>query len=424
MKVLVVGSGGREHALAWKLAQSPLLDRLYCAPGNAGMAGLGELVDIPADDIPALLAFAQKEGIGLTVVGPEIPLVAGIVDEFSAAGLKVFGPTREAAQMEGSKAFAKRLMLEAGIPTGQAGIFEEYQAALAYLRSLGAPVVVKADGLAAGKGVIVADSLEMAEEALRECMVDNRFGEAGSQVLIEEFLEGQEASLLTLVDGEDILPLAPAQDYKRIGDGDAGPNTGGMGSYCPVPALDPDTYDRVVKEVLQPTASALARRGIHFRGILYAGVILTAQGPKVLEYNVRFGDPETQAVLPRLRSDLLEAMLAVVEGRLGDLELEWSDQPCVTLVMASGGYPDDYAKGFVIEGLEQAAAMGGVAVFHAGTALDGNGRVTTAGGRVLNVSAWGESFAAAREKVYEAAAKISFKDAYYRKDIALRVVEA
>ncbi len=315
-------------------------------------------------------------------------------------------------------------MMEAGIPTGRAEIFEDYDSALKYLRSLGAPVVVKADGLAAGKGVIIADSLEVGEEALRECMVDNRFGEAGSQVLIEEFLEGQEASLLTLVDGETILPLAPAQDYKRIGDGDAGPNTGGMGSYCPVPALDPATYNRVVEEVLKPSAYALVKRGIHFRGILYAGVILTADGPKVLEYNVRFGDPETQAVLPRLRSDLLEAMLAVAEGRLAGLELDWSDEPCVTLVMASGGYPGDYEKGFVISGLEEAAAMDGVAVFHAGTRMDENGQVVTAGGRVLNVSGWGRDFAAARARAYAAARKISFKDAYYRTDIALRVVES
>jgi phosphoribosylamine--glycine ligase len=410
MKVLVVGGGGREHALAWKLAQSPRLSKLYCAPGNAGMAGLGEMVDIGAEDIPALQAFAVREGIDLTVVGPEMPLVDGIVDAFSAAGLKVFGPSREAAQMEGSKAFAKRLMLEEGIPTGRAEIFEDYDSALKYLRSLGAPVVVKADGLAAGKGVIIADSLEMGEEALRQCMVDGRFGAAGSQVLIEEFLEGQEASLLTLVDGETILPLAPAQDYKRIGDGDAGPNTGGMGSYCPVPVLDPATYDQVVEEVLQPSARALAKRGIHFRGILYAGVILTADGPKVLEYNVRFGDPETQAVLP--------------EGRLSDVDLVWSDEPCVTLVMASGGYPGDYQQGFVISGLEEAAAMDGVAVFHAGTRLDGDGRVVTAGGRVLNVSGWGRDFAAAREKAYAAARKISFEGAYYRKDIALRVVQS
>jgi phosphoribosylamine---glycine ligase len=423
MKVLVVGGGGREHALAWKLAQSPRLSRLYCAPGNAGTAGLGETVDIAAEDIGGLKDFAAREAIDLTVVGPEVPLVGGIVDAFAAAGLKTFGPNREAAQMEGSKAFAKRLMQEAGIPTGRAEVFEDYDSALKYLGTLEPPLVVKADGLAAGKGVIIAEDMETARAALGECMVDNRFGDAGSQVLIEEFLTGQEASLLTLVDGETILPLAPAQDYKRIGDADAGPNTGGMGSYSPVPALDPATYDRVVEEVLRPTARALVKRGIHFQGILYAGVILTEQGPKVLEYNVRFGDPETQAVLPRLSSDLLEAMLAVAGGRLDGLELEWSDEPCVTLVMASGGYPGDYRKGFVISGLEEAAAMEGVAVFHAGTRLDPEGRVVTAGGRVLNVSAWGPDFASARARAYAAAAQISFQDAYYRSDIALRVVE-
>ena len=424
MKVLVVGGGGREHALAWKLKQSPRLSGLFCAPGNAGTAGLGENVDIAAEDIEGLRAFASREGIDLTVVGPEAPLVGGIVDAFEAAGLKAFGPRREAARMEGSKAFAKRLMLEEGIPTGRAEVFEDHAGASRYLRSLEPPLVVKADGLAAGKGVIICEDLDRAEEALRECMVEGRFGEAGSRVLIEEFLTGQEASLLTLVDGEAILPLAPAQDYKRVGDADTGPNTGGMGSYSPVPALDPAAYDRVVEEVLRPTAKALVKRGIHFRGVLYAGVILTGEGPKVLEFNVRFGDPETQAVLPRLKSDLLEAMLAVAEGRLDGLELEWSEGPCVTVVMASGGYPGDYAGGFVISGLEEASAMDGVAVFHAGTGLDPEGRVVTSGGRVLNVSAWGADFASARARAYAAAERISFTDAYYRSDIALRVVEA
>jgi len=423
MKVLVVGSGGREHALAWKIAQSPLLGGLYCAPGNAGTAALGRNLDIGPGDLPALLDFALKEGIDLTVVGPEAPLVAGIADAFAEAGLMVFGPTREGARMEGSKAFAKELMLEEGIPTGRAETFVDLERALGYVRSQEPPLVVKADGLAAGKGVTVAATLEEAEDALRACLQERRFGGAGDKVLVEEFLEGQEASLLTLVDGEDILPLEPAQDYKRIGEGDTGPNTGGMGSYSPVPALDEDSYRRVVEEILRPTARALVKRGIHFRGILYAGVILTAEGPKVLEFNVRFGDPETQAVLPRLRSDLLEAMLAVCEGKLSGLGLEWAPEPCVTVVIASGGYPGDYAKGHAVKGLEEAARVPGVVVFHAGTALGPGGEVLTAGGRVFNVSAWGEDFRAAREKAYAAAEKISFEDRYYRGDIALRVID-
>jgi len=423
MKVLVVGSGGREHVLAWKLAQSPLLEELYCAPGNAGTAKLGRNVDIGAEDIPALLDFALGEGVDLTVVGPEAPLVAGLVDRFEEAGLRVFGPGREGARMEGSKSFAKRLMLEEGIPTGRAEIFADYEEARRYLRSVGAPVVVKADGLAAGKGVTVAADLEEAEAALRACMLEGRFGNAGEVVLIEEFLEGQEASLLTLVDGEDILPLAPAQDYKRIGDGDTGPNTGGMGSYSPVPVLDEADYRRAVEEILRPTARALSKRGIRFRGVLYAGIILTVEGPKVLEFNVRFGDPETQAVLPRLRGDLLQAMLAVCSGELAGLRLEWDRRPCVTVVIASGGYPGDYNKGFTISGLEEAEEVPGVTVFHAGTAVGAQGEVLTAGGRVLNVSALGEDFRQARQRAYEAAERISFQDRYFRRDIALRVVE-
>ncbi len=422
MKVLVVGSGGREHALAWKLAQSPLLEKLYCAPGNAGTARLGMNVDIKAEDMTSLLQFAEREGVDLTVVGPEAPLVAGLADLFEEAGLKVFGPGREGARMEGSKAFAKRLMLEEGIPTGRAEIFEDHGEALGYLRSVGAPVVVKADGLAAGKGVTVAADLREAEAALAACMLEGRFGAAGEVVLIEEYLEGQEASLLTLVDGEDSLPLAPAQDYKRIGDGDSGPNTGGMGSYSPVPALDDGSYRRVVEEILRPTARALAKRGIRFRGVLYAGIILTEEGPKVLEFNVRFGDPETQAVLPRLRSDLLQAMLAVCSGELSSLRLEWSEQPCVTVVMASGGYPGDYRKGLPVRGLEVAEEVPGVTVFHAGTAVGPGGEVLTAGGRVLNVTALGDDFLQARQRAYEAARLIGFEDVYYRSDIALRVI--
>jgi phosphoribosylamine---glycine ligase len=423
MKVLVVGGGGREHALTWKIAQSPLVDRIYCAPGNAGMAELAECVDIGAEDIESLARFAADKKIDLTVVGPEAPLVAGISDLFQARGLAVFGPGREAARMEGSKDFAKQLMLEAGVPTGKAEVFTDYDSAEACVRNGGAPYVVKADGLAAGKGVVIAQDDRAAYEALKSCFLDRSFGAAGDKVLIEEFLEGQEVSILCFVDGEDILPMAPAQDYKRIGDGDSGPNTGGMGSYSPVPVLSEDEYRRAVEEILRPTARALAARGIHYRGILYAGLILTADGPKVLEYNVRFGDPETQAVLPRLESDIVETMLAVVEGRLSGQELSWRDDPCVTVVVASGGYPGDYRKGYPITGLNEAGALDGVTVFHAGTSLGEKGEVLTSGGRVLGVSALGKDFAAARERAYEAAGMIDFTGVYYRRDIALRTLE-
>jgi phosphoribosylamine---glycine ligase len=423
MRVLVVGGGGREHALTWKIAQSPLVDGIWCAPGNAGMAAIAECVNIKAEDIEMLAAFAEERKIDLSVVGPEAPLVAGIADLFHERGLAVFGPNREAAQMEGSKDFAKRLMLEAGVPTGRAEVFTSYDAAEACIKNGSAPYVVKADGLAAGKGVIIARDDRAAYEALKACFVDRSFGEAGDKVLVEEFLEGQEVSILCFVDGEDILPMAPAQDYKRVGDGDSGPNTGGMGSYSPVPVLSADDYRRAVEEVLKPTAKALSARGIHFKGILYAGLILTADGPKVLEYNVRFGDPETQAVLPRLESDIVEAMLAVVEGRLAGASLEWSDDPCVTVVAASGGYPGDYEKGYPITGLDAAGSLAGVTVFHAGTRLGEGGEVLTDGGRVLGVSALGADFAAAREKAYEAIEKISFTGIYYRRDIALRTLE-
>jgi len=423
MKILVVGGGGREHALTWKIAQSNLVDAIWCAPGNAGMAAVAECVDIGAEDIDGLAGFAQDKGIDLTVVGPEAPLVAGIADIFQDRGLAVFGPGREAARMEGSKDFAKRLMLDAGVPTGNAEVFRDYESAEACIMNNKAPHVVKADGLAAGKGVVIAQDDKAAYQALKACFVDRAFGAAGEKVLIEEFLEGQEVSILCFVDGEDILPMAPAQDYKRIGDGDSGPNTGGMGSYSPVPVLSDEDYQRCVEEILRPTARALAARGIHYKGILYAGIILTAEGPRVLEYNVRFGDPETQAVLPRLESDIVEAMLAVVEGRLSDVSLRWREDPCVTVVVASGGYPAAYKKGYPIAGLEAAGSLPGVTVFHAGTILGEREEVLTSGGRVLGVSALGADFAAARDRAYEAVDMINFTDIYFRRDIALRTLE-
>ncbi len=423
MKVLVVGGGGREHALTWKMAQSPLVDSIYCAPGNAGMAALAECVSIKAEDIEGLERFAREKKIDLTVVGPEAPLVAGIADVFEGRGLAVFGPGKEAAQMEGSKDFAKRLMLEAGVPTGKSETFTDIESAQACIRKGEPPYVIKADGLAAGKGVVIAQNDREAYAALKACFVDRAFGAAGEKVLVEEFLQGQEVSIIAFVDGEDVLPLAPAQDYKRAGDGDTGPNTGGMGSYSPVPVMPEEDYRRAVEEILEPTARTLAARGIRYRGILYAGLILTASGPKVLEFNVRFGDPETQAVLPRMKSDIVEAMLAVVEGRLARTGLEWREDPCVTVVVASGGYPGDYAKGYPISGLEEAGSLEGVTVFHAGTRLGDGGEVLTDGGRVLNVSALGRDFAAARARAYEAVGKIKFKDIYYRKDIAMRTLE-
>lgn len=423
MRVLVVGGGGREHALTWKIAQSPLVDEIWCAPGNAGTAAFAHLVEIRAEDLRGLADFAKEKKIDLTVIGPEAPLVAGIADVFQKKGLAVFGPGKEAAQMEGSKSFAKQIMIEAGVPTGKADVFTDYDSAAACIKSGQPPHVVKADGLAAGKGVIIAQDDNTAYEALKSCFMERAFGSAGERVLVEEYLEGQETSILTFVDGDVILPMAPAQDYKRIGDGDTGPNTGGMGSYSPVPLLSPKDYTRAVEEILFPTTQALLRRGIHYRGILYAGLILTRDGPKVLEYNVRFGDPEIQAVLPRLRSDLLEVMLATLEGRLGDVDLYWTGNPCITVVVASGGYPNDYEKGYPISGLDEADAVEGVTVFQAGTRLGSKGEVLTDGGRVLNVSALGPDFGVARERAYEAVEKISFKDMYYRKDIALRALE-
>ncbi len=423
MKVLVVGSGGREHALAWKISQSPLVEKIWCAPGNAGMASLAECVDIKAEDMEALADFASRQGVDLTVVGPEAPLVAGIADVFRERGLALFGPDRRAALMEGSKHFAKRLMLEAGVPTGRAEVFTDYEEAAECVRRSGPPYVVKADGLAAGKGVVIARDERAAYEALRACFLERKFGEAGDRVLIEEFLSGQEVSVLSFVDGEEILPLAPAQDYKRVGDGDTGPNTGGMGSYSPVPLMSEEDYRRVVEEILRPTAKAMVSRGIHYRGILYAGLILTEEGPKVLEFNVRFGDPETQAVLPRLKSDIVTAMLATLEGGLSDIDLEWSEESCVTVVVASGGYPGEYRRGYAIEGLQEAGSLEGVTIFHAGTKLGADGSVLTDGGRVLNVSALGRDFREAREKAYRAVERIRFQDMYYRKDIALRVVD-
>jgi phosphoribosylamine---glycine ligase len=419
LDVLVVGGGGREHALVSALRCSPDLGRLFAAPGNAGIAEQAECLSLPAEDVHGLADFAEKEGIGLTIVGPEAPLVAGIVDVFQARGLHIFGPTREAALLEGSKAFAKEVMAAAGVPTGAAEVFTDHEAALSYVREQGAPLVVKADGLAAGKGVIIAQTVDEAEAALAACFSERRFGSAGERVLIEEFLEGEELSLLALVSEDSVLPLAPAQDYKRIFDDDRGPNTGGMGSYSPVPSVTPEVYGQVVESVIRPTVKELARRGVGFRGVLYAGIMLTADGPRVLEFNCRFGDPETQALLPRLGSDLLSLLLSAARGQTLPAQAEWVRGPCVSVVMASRGYPETSSKGDVITGLDEAGGVEGVQVFHAGTARKGD-QIVTAGGRVLAVSAVGESFAHARERAYRAAGLIRFDGAQLRRDIALR----
>ncbi|MBN1322269.1 MAG: phosphoribosylamine--glycine ligase [Thermoleophilia bacterium] len=423
MDVLVVGGGAREHALVRSLAKSPRVGRLLGAPGNPGIEDDAVTVAVDSGNIPALVAFVEREKIDLTVVGPEAPLVAGLADQLRDRGFVVFGPGADGARLEGSKAFAKEVMQAAGVPTVHADVFTEYQPALVYLREHGAPVVIKADGLAAGKGVMVAKTLEEAEAALTECFVVRRFGDAANVVLIEEYLEGEELSLLSIVSGQQVLPLAPAQDYKRIFDGDEGPNTGGMGSYSPVPAVDEALYERLVDEIVRPTVAEIARRGIDYRGVLYAGLMLTDHGPEVLEFNCRFGDPETQALLPRLQSDLLELLWAAARGEALPATAEWSKGPAVGVVMASRGYPASSSKGDLITGLEKAWAVEGVEVFHAGTGRGTDRRLVTAGGRVLTVTGLGETFAEARARAYEGVAGISFAGEQHRTDIALRAEE-
>ncbi len=416
MNVLVIGSGGREHALAWKLAQSPQAETVYCAPGSPGMSGIE---CIALTDHAELADFAASHRVGLTVVGPEVPLCEGIVDVFKARGLRIFGPSRAAAQLEGSKTFAKEFMSKYGIPTAEAACFTNAADAVAYVREKGAPIVVKADGLAAGKGVIVAQTEAEAVEAARSCF-EGAFGAAGSRVVIEECLIGEEASILAFCDGRTIVPLASSQDHKRVGEGDTGLNTGGMGAYSPAPVVTAEVWSAVQEQVLDRFLTGCQQEGLDYRGVIYAGVMLTAQGLKVLEFNVRFGDPETQAVLPRLESDLLEAMVATADGKLADVSLDWSDEPAVCVVMASGGYPGNYAKGFAISGLE-AAAQTGALVFHAGTGHDGTSFVNT-GGRVLGVTARGGSIAQAVQNAYRGVDAISWTGAFCRRDIAYRAL--
>ena len=416
--VLVVGGGGREHALVRGLARSARIGRLMCAPGNAGIAADAEIIAISGEDVPALVAFVEQEGVDLVVVGPEAPLVAGLGDQLRQRGFAVFGPNADGARLEGSKAFAKEVMRAAGVPTGEAATFTEYGEAKAYLAEHGAPIVIKADGLAAGKGVIVALTAAEAQAALAECFVERRFGDAAATVLIEEYLRGEELSLLSIVSGSQILPLAPAQDYKRALDGDKGPNTGGMGSYSPVPSVDDALYAEFVETVVRPVVDEIARRNIDFRGVLYTGLMLTADGPKVLEFNCRFGDPETQAIIPRMRTDLLELLWAAARGDALP-EAEWREGAAVGVVLASRGYPASSSKGDVIGGLTDAAALAGVEVFHAATARS-DGDLVTSGGRVLTVTGTGDSFAEARARAYAGVAAIGFEGAQHRSDIALR----
>jgi len=420
LKVLVVGSGGREHALVWKIKQSPLLREIYCAPGNAGIAGLAETAAIAADDVEGLCAFVLEKGIDLTVIGPEAALAAGLADRLQALGKDVFGVNAAAARLESSKEFAKRLMKKYHIPTADYAVFDDAEQAVAYVREKGAPLVVKADGLAAGKGVVVAMNEETAVSAVGAMLTDKMFGEAGGKVVIEEFLSGEEVSILAFCDGEHITPMVSAQDHKRAYDGDAGPNTGGMGAYSPAPVYTAELAAIVERDVLQATLAALKAEGIFFRGILYAGLMVTSEGPKVLEFNCRFGDPETQPVLARLKTDLLEIIQAILRGRLHEQKIEWHDEAAICVVMAAGGYPGAYEKGREISGLREAEAEGAV-VFHAGTALK-DGRIVSDGGRVLGVTAWAADLALARQKAYAALEKIDFPGGFYRRDIGHRAL--
>lgn len=418
--ILLLGSGGREHALAKKLAESPRCGTLYIAPGNGGTLQEGVNVALAEDDPEAVAAFAREEGIGLVVIGPEAPLVAGVADAVRAAGIACFGPGAEGAQMEGSKRFSKELMERAGIPTAAYGSFTDEEAALAYVREQGAPLVVKADGLAAGKGVVVATEQDQAEEAVRECFA-GAFGDAGSIVVIEECLTGPECSLLAFTDGKTVRPMATAQDHKRALEGDRGPNTGGMGVYSPVPIVA-DGELAVMKQVMVDTVAELAAEGIDYRGCLYGGFMLTPEGPKVLEFNARFGDPETQVILPRLKNDLVDVMLACAEQRLDEVELSWRDEWAVAVVLTSAGYPGSYEKGKVITGVEDADALDGVTVYHAGTAVTDTGELVTSGGRVLAVTALGDTFEAARDLAYAACEKIDFEGKTLRHDIGLKAL--
>jgi phosphoribosylamine--glycine ligase len=421
MNILLLGSGGREHALAWKMAASPLVDRLYCAPGNAGIAEDATCVALDISDHVAVIAFCKANAIDFVVVGPEAPLVAGIVDDLEAAGVKAFGPTSAAARLEGSKGFTKDLCRAHSIPTGDYQRFTLAAPAKDYARARGAPIVVKADGLAAGKGVVVAETVAAAEAAI-DMILGGGLGAAGAEIIIEEFLDGEEASFFALCDGEHALPLASVQDHKRAFDGDEGPNTGGMGAYSPAPVMTDETTRRTMDEIIRPTLRAMATIGTPYKGVLFAGLMITREGPKLIEYNVRFGDPECQVMMLRLKSDLVPALLAARDGVLGTFDLRWHDDAALTVVMAARGYPGSYAKGSAIAGLDDAAAVAGVQIFHAGTANSTNGQIVANGGRVLNVSALGKTVAEAQRHAYAAVDKIRWPDGFCRRDIGWRAV--
>jgi len=421
MKVLVIGSGGREHALCWALAKSPKLKKLYCAPGNGGISQVAECVDIAAMDLAGIIGFAKSEKINLVVVGPEDPLVAGLADKLEAAGIKVFGPSAKAAMIEGSKGLMKDLCAKYGIPTAEYARFDECDAAKEYIRVHGAPIVVKADGLAAGKGVILCRNENEAYAAIDHIMIESAFGDAGAEVVIEEFMTGEEASFFALVDGEHALPLVAAQDHKAVFDGDEGPNTGGMGAYTPAPVVDKAMSQRIMEEIIEPTIRGMAADGRPYKGVLFAGLMITDEGPKLIEYNCRFGDPECQPLMMRLKSDLLEVLLAAADGKLDKIKLEWNRNAALTVVMAAEGYPGSYEKGSEIRGIAE-AEKNGVVVFHAGTKADGE-RIFANGGRVLNVTAMAPGVAKAQKKAYDAVAKIDWPEGFCRSDIGWRAID-
>jgi phosphoribosylamine--glycine ligase len=422
MKILVIGSGGREHTLVWKISQSSKVSKIFCAPGNAGIFHLAQCVDIGEDNMVGLANFAQKMKIDLTIVGPELPLSRGIVDEFDKLGLKIFGPNQKATQIESSKVFSKYLMKKYNIPSANYAVFQDIKQAFDYVKQQVFPLVIKADGLAAGKGVFIVKGIKQAKEALDSLMKKKIFGDAGEYVVIEEFLEGEEISVLAFSDGKTVVPMVSSQDHKKIFNKDKGPNTGGMGAYSPVPFYNDLSGKIVLQKILKPTIEGLRTEGREYKGVLYAGLILTKEGPKVLEFNARFGDPETQVVLPRLETDLIEIFNAVIEGNLHKINLKWKDNAVVCVVIASGGYPGKYQKGKVINGLESLEEMKNIIAFHAGTKFQ-DGKVVTSGGRVLGITAWADTIFKAKEKAYEGVEKIYFEEMYYRKDIALKGIK-
>lgn len=431
MRILVIGSGGREHALVWKIAQSKLVDKIFCAPGNGGISQLAECIDIKPENTGGLIDFAKKEKIGLTVVGPEAPLAQGIVDEFSNYKLKIFGPQKKAGQLEASKVFAKELMAKYGVPTADFKVFDNADEARKCIEEIGVPCVIKADGLAQGKGVIVAKKMDEANEAIKSIMKDRIFGDSGNRVIIEDCLEGREASIIVLADSKEVIPLATSQDHKRVFDNDSGPNTGGMGAYSPTPVVTNDLFKNILEKIIYRTISGLVKEGIDYKGALYFGIMLTKEGPKVLEFNVRFGDPETQAILPRLKSDLVEIMLATTEGKLSHFKtLNWDSRTCVCVVCASGGYPGNYEKGKEIFGLDDVAKMNDVIAFHAGTKIQKTEnreqrtaiKYITDGGRVLGVTGLGNNLKEAIDNTYQAVKKICFAGMHYRKDIGQKAI--